>query len=79
MTLTYFAKKLYTEALRCGIVNEEKRVKLSFVESSENAIHDDDRVYWNRNPSELLPNLTGYADNVAKITESRSHASSLTI
>lgn len=76
MAPTDFAKRLYTKALRCGMVYEEKRVKSLFVEGLEDAVCDNVRLYWSRNPSEPLTQLARYADTVTKIADSRSTGSS---
>lgn len=50
----------------------------SFFEELENAVCYNARLYWNRNPSKPLTQLTEYVDTVTKIADSPGTASSFT-
>lgn len=78
MAPTESAEKLYTRALRRGMVYEEMSVKSLFVEGLQEAICDNARLCWSRNPSKPLFKLAECADTMTKIAGSRSTASTST-
>lgn len=72
---TELAKRVYTKALRCGMLYEGKRVNSLFVERLQDAVCNDFRLYWSRNPSNPLTQLVRYDATVTKIADHRSTAS----
>lgn len=78
MTRTGFAKKINTKALQCSLMEKEKRVKSLLVEGLEQAVCDNVRLHWSRNPSELLTQLARCVDTVAMIADRHGFSSSST-
>lgn len=71
---TDVAKKLYTKALRSGMVYEEKSVTCLFVKRLKNALCENVQSYWSRNSSKPPTRLARYDDTLTKITDTRSTA-----
>lgn len=71
-----YAMKLYTRALRCGIVYEEKRVDSLFVERLEESVGNNVRLHWSRDPFEPLTQSARYADTMGELADRRDTTSS---
>lgn len=64
-----YAKRLYTKALRCGIVSKEKVLKSLFVEILVESVCDNMRVYLGQHSHAPLKDLARYVDTLIKIAD----------
>lgn len=69
VSAAFYAKRLYTKALRCGIVYEEKRVKLLFVKGLDESACDNLRVYLGQHPGAPLTELARCTDTLIMIAD----------
>lgn len=64
-----YSKKLYSKALRCGIVYPEKRIKSWFDEALGESICENMRVILKKHPYAPMTEPTRYPDRLTKIAD----------
>lgn len=71
------AKRLYAEALRCGLVHEERKVMSLFVERLENLACNNMHVNLGLHPRTPLTEMARYANMLIKIANKNVRTSDL--
>lgn len=62
-----YSKDLYSSALRCVIVYEEKWVNSLSVDGIEESVRNNVRWHWSENPSEPLTQLARYVKTMERL------------